>query len=660
MRTSWQIENIKKTEIKTIQVNLGDRCNQRCFHCHIEASPYGSKNMDEGTAKLVLENLIGVCPDLVEFTGGAPEINPNLSIFIERLSSHGIKTAVRTNLTVLDMPAYSFFIDLYSQFRVKIVASLPDCFKDETDRQRGKGVFEKSIKILKRLNEAGYGTGGLDIDLVHNPTRPCLTRDELQLENDYRKILNDNYGISFNRLISITNVPIGGFKRYLLDQGNYEDYMRLLVNNFNAETIDRLMCRRLLSIDYQGYVYDCDFNLSLGIKIKDYEDRKFWEIDFDDFNPEISCGEHCYACTASAGSSCHGSLIKNNSALDVKDVVKHYYGAELKSTSDLKTGACCTTDSLPAYVREVIPLIEPEIRERYYGCGSPIPPVLNGLKVLDIGCGTGRDTYVLSRLVGDNGQVYGIDMTAEQIAIAKKYILEQTRKFGYSKPNITFIHDYIENLKKYFEKNSLDLVISNCVVNLIEDKEGVIKQVYDILKFGGEFYFSDIYADRRLPEELRNNEILYGECLSGALYSKDFERIARRAGFIDPRVVSRRVVKIKNESIQILIGNITFYSVTYRLWKLEGLEDACEDYGHIAVYKGGIKESPFSFALDSSHVFEKDKPERVCGNTALMLSATKLKDYFEVIGDFEQHFGAFISCGTTAQDKANQDASPCC
>lgn len=360
MTVLWENRGLTKTAIETVQINLGNKCNQKCSHCHIGASPYGDRNMAGETAELVLEKLIGLAPAQVEFTGGAPEINTNLSIFIERLSSHGVKTAVRTNLTILDNQEYSYFIDLYKKHGVKIIASLPDCFNDETDKQRGRVVFEKSIKILKRLNEAGYGTGGLDIDLVHNPTRPCLTRDELKLENDYRKILNDNYGISFNRLISITNVPIGGFKRYLLDQGNYEDYMRLLVNNFNAETIERLMCRRLLSIDYQGYVYDCDFNLSLGIKVKDYEDRKFWEIDFDDFNPEISCGEHCYACTASAGSSCHGSLIKNNSTLDVKDVVKHYYGAELKSTSDLKTVACCTPDSYPPHIKEALSYIAEE------------------------------------------------------------------------------------------------------------------------------------------------------------------------------------------------------------------------------------------------------------------------------------------------------------
>jgi hypothetical protein len=180
-------------------------------------------------------------------------------------------------------------------------------------------------------------------------------------------------------------------------------------------------------------------------------------------------------------------------------------------------------------------------------------------------------------------------------------------------------------------------------------------QIYKILQNGGEFYFSDIYTDRRVPEHLRKNPLLYGECLGGALYWKDFERIAKKAGFIDLRVVSKRVVDISNEEIKNLIGNITFYSITYRLWKIKGLEDACEDYGHIAVYRGGIPESPFTLALDNNHIFEKDKPERVCGNTALMLSETRLSKHCEVIGSFAQHFGLFESCSTTKSPEQRQD-----
>lgn len=658
MTILWKKEVIRKTKIETVQINFGNKCNQRCLHCHIEASPSGDKNMDEETAIYILEKLIELSPQMVEFTGGAPEMNPNLRMFIEELTKKGIKTSVRTNLTVLDMPEYSDLISLYKECKVKVIASLPGYFKDVTDRQRGKGVFERSIAVLKKLNKAGYGTEGLELDLVYNPSGDYLPHN--QLENDYRQILGKEHGIVFNKLITIANSPIGGFKRYLINNNKYEDYLRILVNNFNSETLNHIMCRSLLSVNYLGYVYDCDFNLALDVKIKDFENTKFWEINFNNFNPEISCGEHCYACTAARGSSCQGALLKDDRDFNPIDIVQKYYGTELKGTSDLKTGACCTPDSYPQHIKEALSYVADEIKQKYYGCGSPIPLVVNGLKVLDLGCGTGRDCYVLSKLVGEDGFVYGIDMTKEQIDIAVKYIDEHIERYGYKKPNVKFIHDYIENIGKHIPENSLDLVISNCVVNLIEDKEAVIRQVYKILKQGGEFYFSDIYADRRLPDEMRENPVLYGECLGGALYWKDFERIARKTGFINPRVISKRVVEIKNEEIQRLVENVTFYSITYRLWKIQGLEDACEDFGHIAIYRGGIPESPFKFALDSTHVFEKDRPERVCGNTALMLSETRFKDYFEIIGSFKKHLGLFTACGTTPLSSGNSDVCSCC
>ena len=660
MAVLWADDKISKTEIQTIQINLGNKCNQSCSHCHIGASPNGKKNMDEAVARKILSRLLDITAGVIEFTGGAPELNPNFKMFLTELGRQGRQTVVRTNLTILDAPEYSFYVDLYRRYNVKVIASLPSCFKDITDQQRGKGVFNKSIKILQKLNAAGYGTDDLNLDLVYNPDGMYLPPSEKKLEKDYRKLMKEMYGITFNRLITITNTPVGGFKQYLLDQDKFDDYMKMLVNNFNPETLNSIMCRQLLSIDYMGYVYDCDFNLALGIRVKDYEDKKFWEIDFENFRPEITCGEHCYACTVNHGSSCHGALIKDETDFDVKGTVQKYYGSELKNSSDLKTSACCATDSLPAHVKEVLPHIAEEIKERYYGCGSPVPLVLTGLSVLDIGCGTGRDCYVFSKLVGEKGFVHGIDMTESQIEIAQKYQNEQAERFGYKKPNARFIHAYIEDLEKLFHENSLDLIVSNCVVNLIENKDQLMNEIFRILKYGGEFYFSDIYADRRLPEHLRKNPVLYAECLGGALYWKDFERIARKAGFIDPRVVLKRVVDISNEEIKKLIGNITFYSITYRLWKIEGLEDACEDYGHVAIYRGGISESPFKLALDGDHTFEKNKPERVCGNTALMLSETRLSKYFEVVGSFAEHFGIFESCSATKCREQSKDSQGCC
>jgi ubiquinone/menaquinone biosynthesis C-methylase UbiE len=420
------------------------------------------------------------------------------------------------------------------------------------------------------------------------------------------------------------------------------------------------MCLKLITINYEGYIYDCDFNLAIDKKIKGYENQKFWEIDFDDFNPEISLFDHCYACTVSQGSSCHGALENDFNTIEV---VKNYYGEEIQTTSDLKTEACCTNQEIPDYIKEPLSLIADEIMVKYYGCGSPIPMVLDGLKALDLGSGTGRDVYVLSKLVGENGFASGIDMTENQINIANKYIDHQTEVFEHKKPNVNFFLDKIENMTKYFKPESLDLITSNCVLNLLEDKKLVLKQIYKLLKNGGELYFSDVYSDRRIPDHIRKNEVIYGECLGGALYYKDFVRFSRTAGFADPRIVSRREIKIDNEKIKNITGNIKFYSITYRLWKINGMEDDCEDYGHVAVYNGGIKESPFVYKLDNGHAFEKNKPERVCGNTAKMLSETRLSKYFKIIGDFSEHFGAYEGCRTLAASdnkNENEQKSSCC
>jgi len=341
------------------------------------------------------------------------------------------------------------------------------------------------------------------------------------------------------------------------------------------------------------------------------------------------------------------------------DTVKEYYGEVVQKTSDLKTDACCTAESLPAHIKRVLPLIEDEIKSKYYGCGSPIPLRTEGLKILDPGCGTGRDCYVMSKLVGPKGFVHGIDMTENQIAVAGKYVDKQTEAFGYSRPNVKFILDYIENLSKHFEKESLDVVTSNCVINLTEDKEIILQKVYEVLKFGGEMYFSDVYADRRVPKSIARDPVLWSECLGGALYYRDFETIAKKAGFADPRIVSRKLININNPRIKDMVGNIQFYSITYRLWKLKDLEDACEDYGHIAVYNGQISESPFKFELDDGHVFYKNKPERVCGNTAIMLSGTRFKEYFQIMGSFKEHFGAFRS-HSSVETKEAKNSSNCC
>ncbi len=655
----WEQETLRKERIETVQINMGNRCNQTCSHCHVGASPAGSENMNAATARKILDKLLSLDVVSVEFTGGTPEMNPNLPLFIEGLSRRDKRVAVRTSLTVLDMPEYAHYVDIYKKYGVRLIASLPSAFEDQTDAQRGKGVFRTSIEVLKRLNDAGYGTDGLKLDLVYNAAGDYLPPEQTKLEREYKQILKDRYGIAFNNLLTIVNTPIKRFRQYLIRNGRLDGYMKELIDNFNPDTLERVMCRRLISVDYQGNVYDCDFNLALGVRIKGYENKKFWEIDFGDFTPEITCAEHCYACTVGRGSSCRGALL-DDTDFDVKKEVRHYYGDVVRTSADLKSTACCTPDSMPAHVKEVLPFIADEITEKYYGCGSPIPLALTGLTVLDLGCGTGRDSYIMAKLVGEKGFVYGVDMTEAQIRVARKYLTAQMKRFGYERSNCKFIFDEIESIGRHFEPGSLDLVISNCVINLVEDKGNVHRQVHSLLKPGGEFYFSDIYADRRIPEELKKDPVLYGECLGGALYEKDFVRLAREAGFTDPRIVSRRPIDITNREISDLTGNIRFSSITYRLWKIEGLEDACEDYGHVAVYRGGVPESPVTFALDDAHVFEKGRPEKVCGNTALMLTHTRLKDYFEVMGDFDRHFGEFRDCTTPASKGRESPSSGGC
>lgn len=325
--------------------------------------------------------------------------------------------------------------------------------------------------------------------------------------------------------------------------------------------------------------------------------------------------------------------------------VSEYYGKVLQTKKDLKTSACCTLDTLPAYVKEPLKLIEEEIQTKFYGCGTPIPHVLEGMKVLDLGCGTGRDCFILSYFAGEGGEVVGVDMTDEQLEVANKYVDVQMQKFGFQNSNVRFIKGYIEDLKALgLPDNYFDLVVSNCVVNLSPDKEAVLSEVYRVLKDGGEFFFSDVYADRRLPQWAKEDPILLGECLGGAFYWKDFERACRKIGFNDPRVFACSGIDLFDEETIKKIGYVHFNSTTYRLFKIPQLEDACEDYGQVAYYMGTVKDSPHHFVLDHHHVFEKAKPMTVCSNTAFMLENTRLAPHFEVDGNLTTHYGLFAGC----------------
>lgn len=336
------------------------------------------------------------------------------------------------------------------------------------------------------------------------------------------------------------------------------------------------------------------------------------------------------------------------STLDsIQSSVQNYYGAVLSHTTDLQTNACMTDGSMPRHVKDVLATVHDEVVARFYGCGSPIPPALDGATVLDLGCGTGRDAYVCSALVGAKGAVIGVDMTAEQLEVANRHRDYHATAFGHCCSNVSFRHGTIEDLAALdIADNSVDVVISNCVINLSGDKERVFSEIFRVLKPGGELYFSDVFVDRRIPQELAADPVLLGECLGGALYREDFRRLLAKNGCPDHRVVSSRVLTIDNPEIEAQLAAYTFTSETVRAFKLP-LEDRCEDYGQVATYRGTIAESPVHFVLDDHHVFEAGRPMLVCGNTADMLSGSRFAAHFDVHGDKSRHFGLF-DCGPEA------------
>ncbi|SDY26026.1 methyltransferase domain-containing protein [Nitrosomonas sp. Nm58] len=330
----------------------------------------------------------------------------------------------------------------------------------------------------------------------------------------------------------------------------------------------------------------------------------------------------------------------------MQEIVQKYYGETLTSSADLQTNACCTDSGLPEYVKPLLAKVHSEVLSRYYGCGLVLPQLLDSLTVLDLGCGAGRDVYVLSQLVGEQGRVIGVDMTEEQLAVARRHEDYHRQLFGYAKSNVHFLQGDIERLHELgLSDASIDVIVSNCVINLALDKAAVLREAWRVLKPGGELYFSDVYSDRRIPAVLARDPVLYGECLGGALYWNDFLQLARHCGFIDPRLVDDRPVTIGNAHLAERTGNIRFYSATYRLFKLENLEPACEDHGQSVVYRGSIPYHPHLFILDKHHAIEAGRQFPVCGNTLRMLHDTRFKEHFDFYGNFDRHFGIFPGCG---------------
>lgn len=341
------------------------------------------------------------------------------------------------------------------------------------------------------------------------------------------------------------------------------------------------------------------------------------------------------------------------------DLVKDYYGRQLQSSEDLKTSACCDASDMPAWLKPLLARIHPEVTARYYGCGLVCPPLLEGCQVLDLGCGSGRDVYALAQLAGAQGHVVGVDMTEEQLAVAEQYRAHHGAQFGFE--NITFRQGYIERLEALgLASGRFDVIVSNCVINLSPDKDAVLREVHRLLKPGGEFYFSDVYADRRVPDAVREDPVLYGECLGGALYGNDFLRLARRHGFLDPRLLTDRPLDVTDPKLAARIGDIRFYSATYRLFKVEGLEATDENYGQTVLYRGSVPHHACRFELDRGHRMPKGQAVPVGGNTWRMLQASRFAPHFEFTGNFDHHLGPFQAECLPSPDQATPSDGACC
>jgi len=299
-------------EMGTLQVNVGLRCNQECRHCHLEASPRRTEMMEWPTMELVLEAAKKARCRLVDLTGGAPELHPHFRRFVQALSKRGHRVQVRTNLTVLLEPGMETMPEFFRDHEVSLVASMPCYLKQNVRAQRGEGVYEKCITAIVRLNALGYGVDPdhLPLDLVYNPGGPVLPPEQSNLEAEYRRELRTRFGITFSRLLTITNMPIGRFAMELSRQNQAEDYWCLLRKSFNSETVEGLMCRHQLSIGWDGTLYDCDFNLALALPVDHGAPDHVHRFDLQDLvTRRIVAGRHCFGCTAGFGSSCGGALL---------------------------------------------------------------------------------------------------------------------------------------------------------------------------------------------------------------------------------------------------------------------------------------------------------------------------------------------------------------
>ena len=300
---------LKPTGIEIFQVNIGKMCNQECKHCHVDAGPDRKEIMTQDTMRQCLDAIRDTPIKVVDITGGAPEMNPHFRWFVEEITAMGKSVMVRCNLTIiLANPKYHDLPEFYRKYKINVVSSLPYFTARRTDAQRGDGVFDKSIQALKMLNDVGYGKDqSLKLDLVYNPSGAFLPADQTSLENDFKVKLKENFDIVFNNLFAITNLPISRFLDYLINSGNYDDYMNELVNNFNPSAAFGVMCRNTISVGWDGHLYDCDFNQMLDMKTNNISHISGFNLETLE-QRAIRINQHCFGCTAGAGSSCGGTL----------------------------------------------------------------------------------------------------------------------------------------------------------------------------------------------------------------------------------------------------------------------------------------------------------------------------------------------------------------
>ena len=323
MRNTWPLLQqtdfpaIKRRSLTTLQMNLGYLCNLACIHCHVNAGPNRTELMDRDTMQLALDVADRYHVETLDLTGGSPEMNPRFRWLVEQARARGIHVMDRLNPTIMMEPGYEWVGPFLAEQRIEIVASMPCYSKENVDAQRGNGVFEASIKALQQLNELGYAKdgSGLTINLVYNPLGPTLPPNQTELEADYKQLLMDEFGIEFNQLYTLANMPIQRFGAILLAKGEFENYMTLLKDSYRRENLSGVMCRDLISVDYQGYLYDCDFNQMLKLSLNMSSERSNNNkphlrdlLNATELPSAIRIADHCYGCTAGQGSSCGGAL----------------------------------------------------------------------------------------------------------------------------------------------------------------------------------------------------------------------------------------------------------------------------------------------------------------------------------------------------------------